>query len=133
MGKTTEFEFTARVAKEIRATGALVFIMKGNELQSGLPDRLVVSTVWSGFLEFKAAGGELRANQRVLATDCARRGFKVAVVSPDAVDERLAYVSPWPVDVSELPPHGVSMTPSPFSVASNGAAILEFLRRYYGD
>lgn len=127
----SEFSFTETIVKGIRDTGALVFVLRGNALQSGLPDRLVVSTIWSGFIEFKDEGGTLRANQRCIGTDVARRGFKVAVLAPDASDARYAVISPWPLNRAELPPPGTSMTPQTHRVLSNGRSVLEFLRNYH--
>lgn len=126
-----EFSFTEKIVDGIRKTGALVFVMRGSALQSGLPDRLVVSTIWSGFIEFKDAGGGLRANQRCLSTDVARRGFKVAVLAPDATDARYAVVGPWPTNPAELPPPGMSMTPKAYRVPADGRSVLEFLRNYH--
>ena len=56
---------TRDICKDLVALGALVFVLHGNNVVSGLPDRLIVHRDWSGLLEFKDNNTELRANQRI--------------------------------------------------------------------
>lgn len=52
----TEAELTAKVCKELRELGALVYpVVAGRFAAPGWPDRIVWHRQWCGFVEFKAA------------------------------------------------------------------------------
>lgn len=75
----SEANMKKRVAAELRKLGYLAIYTESGGLSSGLPDLLVVGRSWMGFIEFKAATGRLRANQRLMIQALLVRGFPTIV------------------------------------------------------
>lgn len=111
-----ESAFEAKICKEFREAGALVYKLPATGETSGLPDRLVIHRDWVGLLEFKAAGGELRANQRACLKQCQRRGFPAFVVEESA-----------PTNSCLLYPTDELLAVGRGHLVNNGKAILDWL------
>lgn len=79
---TSESDWTARMMKEIVAAGGLVMpIVAHRRGEPGWPDRLVIHTRWTGFVESKVDGRQLTTLQRVRIREIRRRLPNGAVVA----------------------------------------------------
>ncbi len=115
----SEAEFTARVCKGLEALGAVVYVLPGVGLSSGLPDRLMVHRDWAGLLEFKGKNTKVQENQRITMSMCLRRGFPAFVVRD----------SPGPDGmVGVLQAYWMGVTIDPIGRFKDAAGLLELLR-----
>lgn len=69
-----ESKWTAKVVKEAREIGTLVFAIVGSEMQEpGWPDRHFTHRRWSGFLEFKGKVTRVKPKQAIIIRELNRR------------------------------------------------------------
>ena len=125
----SEAAFTARICDEMRAAGAVVHVLTGNALSSGLPDRLVVTAYGTWLLEFKAADGRLRLNQALAMQEMARRQPKLCLVvrSPRGQGEPILLQTACEAAVHPSRCLTVAEVPTGIAMMSDGERLLQVL------
>lgn len=74
--RRTESEMTRRITKTLTNAGALVIPIVGGQMQRpGLPDRMIIHRIWSGFIEAKREMNALTEAQRIVRDQCLARHF----------------------------------------------------------
>lgn len=98
--ETDEYAFTARICEEIEKLGGKTYVINGNDISSGLPDRLIVHKLWCGVIEFKGVETELRTNQKIILSDIILRNPDFAfIVRNGAGNEHRSGPQPYRIQV----------------------------------